>query len=309
MAGVLSAPAAFALDERVLLLSAFPTEQAKLLASAEPVAEVGVFNGRRFFTGTIEGKNVLMGLTGIGMVDAHDTTQAALDYCVTNSITVTAIIFSGVAGAGLNVDVGDVVIPNRWLVGQREVSVSDSLYAVAENMADADNVTLNACLSVEDAACTGEHLYLLPTSVCGTAGKVRVGGLGYTYDPFVGRAVPCLSSAGNLLGCEACGAPPNMSPGIEKFATDAAPFADPFFFVEVFQSFSSLSPSGAVVQDMETAVVADLAADNGIPFLGFRAISDATIPEGGAYPVEFFVKAQLAADNAATVVIKFFQLL
>src|SRR5882672_10077253 len=83
VAGVLFPPAVLAAwpgNARVLILSAYPTEGAKLLAAAAPVTEVGVFNGRRFFAGTIAGKNVVMGLTGIGLVNAVRTTRAALAY-------------------------------------------------------------------------------------------------------------------------------------------------------------------------------------------------------------------------------------
>src|SRR5207249_8652872 len=62
-----AAVAAWRPNDRVLILSAYPTEGAKLLAAAAPVTEVGVFNGRTFFAGTIAGKNVIMGLTGIGL--------------------------------------------------------------------------------------------------------------------------------------------------------------------------------------------------------------------------------------------------
>src|SRR5437899_653188 len=78
-AGTLFPPAVLAAwppDERVLILSAYPTEGAKLLAAAAPVTEVGTFNGRRFFAGTIAGKNVVMGLTGIGLVNADRTDRA-----------------------------------------------------------------------------------------------------------------------------------------------------------------------------------------------------------------------------------------
>src|SRR5947199_10292857 len=76
----------------LLILSAFPTEQAVLLSHAQPVTEVGVFNGRRFFRGTIAGKSVVLGLTGIGLVDAAATASA-----VRASIEVDRAIFSGVA--------------------------------------------------------------------------------------------------------------------------------------------------------------------------------------------------------------------
>src|SRR5437773_10989842 len=90
----------------LLILSAFPTEQAVLLSHAQPVTEVGAFNGRRFFRGTIAGKSVVLGLTGIGLVDAEATASAVLD-----SIEVDGIIFSGVAGGDHHI--GDVIVPDH----------------------------------------------------------------------------------------------------------------------------------------------------------------------------------------------------
>src|SRR5205823_562715 len=60
----------------LLILSAFPTEQAVLLSHAQLVTEIGAFNGRRFFRGTIARKRVVLGLTGIGMVNAEATASA-----------------------------------------------------------------------------------------------------------------------------------------------------------------------------------------------------------------------------------------
>src|SRR5438128_5422094 len=104
--------AAWTPNERVLILSAFPTEGAKILAAAGPVTEVGVFNGRRFFAGTIAGKSVVMGLTGIGLVDADLTTRAVLAFLQSSGVLVKAVVFSGVAGSSYNI--GDVVVPDHW---------------------------------------------------------------------------------------------------------------------------------------------------------------------------------------------------
>src|SRR5260370_40893186 len=98
--------ATWPLNARVLVLSAYPTEGVKLLAGAAPVTEVGVFNGRRFFAGTIAGKNVVMGLTGIGLVDADRTTRAVLAYLEDSGFRLKGIVFSGVAGSTYNI--GDV---------------------------------------------------------------------------------------------------------------------------------------------------------------------------------------------------------
>src|SRR5712692_8170973 len=60
-AGALFPPAVLAAwpsNARILILSAYPTEGAKLLAGAAPVTEVGVFNGRRFFPAIVAGKNI-----------------------------------------------------------------------------------------------------------------------------------------------------------------------------------------------------------------------------------------------------------
>src|SRR5881296_1507789 len=114
-AGTLFPPAVLAAwppDERVLILSAYPTEGAKILAAAGPVTEVGVFNGRRFFAGTIAGKSVVMGLTGIGLVDADLTTRAVLAFLQSSGVRVKAVVFSGVAGSSYNI--GDVVVPDHW---------------------------------------------------------------------------------------------------------------------------------------------------------------------------------------------------
>src|SRR5881296_2957073 len=95
-------------DERVLLLSAYPPEQAVLLAAAGvdgPEDQVGVFNGHRFFAGRIGAHDVILGLTGIGMVDSHNTTAAALQYFSDHGIAAKAVVFSGVAGGP---HIGDV---------------------------------------------------------------------------------------------------------------------------------------------------------------------------------------------------------
>ena len=102
------------------------------------------------------------------------------------------------------------------------------------------------------------------------------------------------------------------------FVSDAAPFADPVFLIDLFQSFA---PGGGgpdpypndpiVVEDMETAAVARVAAARHIPFLAFRALSDSDAADHGGDPLMLpgfpvmFVYAQLAADNAAAAVIAF----
>src|SRR3989442_12438666 len=103
-AGVYAPPvAAWPRNARVLVLSAFPTEGAKLLAAAAPATEVGVFNGRTFFAGTIAGKSVVMGLTGIGLGEADLTSRRLFANLGASHPRGKPIVFSGEPGTGRHI--------------------------------------------------------------------------------------------------------------------------------------------------------------------------------------------------------------
>lgn len=76
------------------MLSAFPAEADAVLSHTtldpDPVV---IVDRRRFYLGSIAGKNVIVAMTGIGLVNAADTTEAAL-----TRFGVGAVVFSGVAG-------------------------------------------------------------------------------------------------------------------------------------------------------------------------------------------------------------------
>jgi nucleoside phosphorylase len=310
-AGALFPPAVLAAwrpNARVLILSAYPTEGAKLLAAAAPVTEVGVFNGRRFFAGTIAGKNVVMGLTGIGLVNADLTTRAVLAYLEDSDFRVKAIVFSGVAGSSYNI--GDVIVPDHWTDDLEHSArpyppyrVNSRLYSIARRLVG--TVALDPNLSVEDQACTGVRAELsTPVRVDeGPQLRINRGDEGHSSDPYGGRAVPCFTPGGFLLGCEACGAPPGVPGG-----TDPGPFVDPNFFLELFESFAPGEGGSAVVQDMETAAVARIATEKRIRFIAFRGVSDGRGDPLMLPPIpylQFVVYQQLAADNAAAATLAF----
>ena len=67
-------------------------------------------NGVTFATGMLEGRQVVLFLSGISVVNTAMTVQLALDH-----FTIERIVFSGIAGGvdpGLNI--GDVVVAERW---------------------------------------------------------------------------------------------------------------------------------------------------------------------------------------------------
>src|SRR6185369_13159281 len=92
---------------------------------------------------------VVLGLTGIGLTDARNTTSAALDGLASRGISVSAIVFSGVAGGP---NIGDVVVPDRWSDDGGPYPVNACMFDVAAGLSD---VALDPYLPVEDAACTG----------------------------------------------------------------------------------------------------------------------------------------------------------
>ncbi|TBR62059.1 phosphorylase [Westiellopsis prolifica IICB1] len=113
---------------RIALISAFSGEADRLVSEmqlnngANQFNGCTVINGHRFSKGKLRGKNVVVVLTNISVVNASMVTQLTLD-----KFRVTNVIFSGVAGGiggiGANDDnpdtpnetpIGSVTIPQRW---------------------------------------------------------------------------------------------------------------------------------------------------------------------------------------------------
>jgi adenosylhomocysteine nucleosidase len=94
---------------RIAVMSAFEPELKLLLTRLQGPAKHSV-NGVEFTTGTLEGKPVVLFLSGISMTNATMNTQLVL-----NRFRVTNIVFSGIAG-GVNpqLHVGDVTVPAQW---------------------------------------------------------------------------------------------------------------------------------------------------------------------------------------------------
>src|SRR6185369_7657774 len=94
---------------RVAIISAFPAELALLQSRIEQPRKQSV-NGVEFTSGVLQGKPVVMFLSGVSMTNAAMNTQLVLD-----RFNVSHIVFSGIAG-GVNpaLKVGDVVVAQRW---------------------------------------------------------------------------------------------------------------------------------------------------------------------------------------------------
>lgn len=292
---------------RLLVLSAYPAEIDKLLTSTT-VTDIEVIDGRRFFVGSLRGNEVVLALTGIGLVNAEATTRAAIGrFACGSEPAITGIVFSGVAGG--RSFIGDVTVPARWTLddGATSLPVDAEMFAVAEQ-AIAAGVPLEGVAPLGDVACVGIDPNIVRAIRMPNQPQIRAGGDGKSADPFGGRAFPCIPGGGNVFGCEPCRAPGFAVPDVRGFVSKAAPFADPDFFLGYFES-PTPSTTEWDAEDMETAGMALVATEAGIPFIAFRAMSDG---EGDplrlpGFPFQFFIYHQLAANNAATVALAFLE--
>src|SRR5262249_39377656 len=100
-------------NQTYAIFSAFPAETALLLERATVKEERIIKNqfGRDliFRRGELGGVQVVIALTGIGLVNASEATSVLLD-----NFDVAGIVFSGVAGSPLPLRIGDVAVAESW---------------------------------------------------------------------------------------------------------------------------------------------------------------------------------------------------
>ena len=95
--------------ERCALISAFEPERSAIHRRMQ-VLRTLTRNGTTFDVGTLDGRNVVLFSTGVGMVNAAMTTQLALD-----TFNISNIVLSGIAGgADPKLHIGDVVVASKW---------------------------------------------------------------------------------------------------------------------------------------------------------------------------------------------------
>src|SRR5262249_57892169 len=189
---------------------------------------------------------------------------ATTTHAVLDCFDIRAIVFSGVAGSDLNI--GDVAVPLEWSDGMATYPAGADLFAVARTITSPP-VVLEQCTPVPPDP-PG------PMVCLDHAPKIVAGGEGVSEDPFGGSAFPCMPGQGPVFGC------------------DEALVASP-----------AVIPAASVpdATDMETAAVARVAHDAGIPYVGFRGVSDGPGDPLGlpGFPAQFFAYSKLSADTPA----------
>ena len=270
---------------RLVVMSAFDAELSQLRSQANITGSYTI-NGRTYYVGQLSGKDVVMVLSGVSMVNAAMTAQTALDH-----FHVTGIVFSGIAG-GVNpeLNIGDVVVPAQWGEYQEQLFARET-----ENDWDTGRSTREfgnyGMMFPQYVSVTStkkpdqeEQRFWFPVSTemlevaRKTAGQVQLNKCTF--------ARICLDHQPNII--------------VGGNGVSGPTFVDNADYREwTWQTFEADS------LDMESAAVAHVAYANSVPFIAFRSLSD--LAGGGPGENELATFFQLAADNSATVVAAFLE--
>ena len=265
---------------RIAVVSAFAPELA-ILKRGVTGAAVHAINGVEFTAGRLAGRDVVLFLSGISMVNAAMTVQLAIDH-----FAIDRIVFSGIAG-GVDpaLDVGDVVIADRWgqyleTVFARDGPAGWETPPFFRYPHGNFGMMFPRSLSVRRAgAAAPETRFWFPADQAMlAAARAAAGGVALRRCTAEGACLP---------------RPPKVVVGGAGVSGGA--FVDNAAFRDyTFDTF------GARVLDMESAAAAHVAWANDVPFIAVRSLSDLAGGRADGNQLEVFFR--LAADNAARVV-------
>ncbi len=288
----LAAPAIAAPAERpsarIAVVSAFEPEW-RALRGEVAHARARTIDGVEFVTGKLAGKPVLLFLSGISMTNAAMTMQLALD-----RFAVRAIVFSGVAGGvDPSLDVGDVVVPERWgpyLEAVFARARPDGSFAPPDAERGADGFA--------------NYGMIFPRgTMARRAGAPPARRFWFAADPAMLAVAARIAPGVALRRCVATlcltGTPRVVVGG--NGVSGAAFVDNAEFRAWAFRTFQ------ARVLDMETAAVAQVAHANARPFIAFRSLSDLAGGDPGKNQAHAFFG--IASDNSAAVVTAFLKAL
>ncbi|MEM7643416.1 MAG: 5'-methylthioadenosine/S-adenosylhomocysteine nucleosidase [Pseudomonadota bacterium] len=267
-------------EPRIAVLSAFAPEWIALQEAMEG-AEIETVNGNRFVTGTLEGKPVVLALSGVSLINAAMTTQLVLE-----RFDVDAIVFSGIAGGvDPSLNIGDVVVAARWgtyldVVMARETE---------------DGFQIPPFLTVEFPGFGMIHPRTPSVQSARTDEPERR--FWFDADPDLLAIAEEVAQTIDLSACTETDTCLSEAPRIVVGGNgvSGAAFVDNAALREwTFQTFD------AQVLDMESSAVAHVAYANEVPFIAFRSLSDLAGGGDGANEMGTFMG--IAATNAAQVV-------
>ncbi len=266
---------------RIGIISAYEPEWEDLKeAVADP--DEHTHKAVTFVTGTLEGREIVLFLSGVSMVNAAMTAQMALD-----RFNIEALVFSGIAG-GVDpaLGIGDIVVADRW---------GPYLHMVIAREASAGSYSVPPFYGKPFP----NYGMMFPEPV-----DVRPKSEGDPEEKFWFEADAAMletaRKAAATVALERCdedgtclGKAPQVVIGGNGVSGSA--FVDNADFRRyVFDTFK------AQVLDMESAAVAQVAYANDVPFIAIRSLSDLAGGGEGANELGTFFK--LAAANSAAMV-------
>lgn len=269
------------LDEtpRVAVISAFPPEIGALNAATSEQKTFHV-HGVQFMTGKLEGKPVVVFLSGVSMVNAAMTTQMALD-----RFNITRIVFSGIAGGvDEGLDIGDVVVADQWAQNLESAFAreTDKGFEVSSSIRNSPLANYGMIYP---------RAIILPGADLSTPARVW-----FPADPALLDTARKVAAEVALQRCvtDKCLVHP------PKVVVGGNGVSAPVFLDNAGYRKYLRATFEARVVDMESAAVAHVALVNKTPFIAFRSLSD--LAGGGAGANEMHTFMALASDNSATVV-------
>lgn len=268
---------------RLAVLSAFEPELTLLLKQLKNPVKHSI-NGVDFTTGVLEGKAVVLFLSGISMTNAAMNTQLVLD-----RFNVQGLVFSGIAG-GVNpsLHIGDVAVPAQW---------SQYLEVLMARETSPGQFTVPPRMGSQTLPAFG-MLHPRPVETRTAANPKPQRKYWFEVDPKMLAVARSLSNV-ELNSCSAgvcLTRKPQLMVGGNGVSGQA--FVDNAAFREyAFKTFE------ANVLDMESAAVGMVAYSNNVPYIVFRSLSD--LAGGGEAENEMVTFMNIAADNSAKVLLAF----
>ncbi|AGT08043.1 5'-methylthioadenosine/S-adenosylhomocysteine nucleosidase [Paracoccus aminophilus] len=268
---------------RIAIVSAFEPEWLALKEVVQPTGH-SIQHGTEFVTGTLEGKDVVLYLSGVSMVNAAMTAQLALD-----RFNIQAIAFTGIAGsAEPKYDIGDVAIPLRWgqyfeVVAGRE---RDGAFTMPRFFrSDHKNFGM---------------FFTRPLDVITAQSQKPETKFWFEVDPKLFRIAAEAAKDVKLSNCSKGNACLTKMPEVRIGGNGVSGSV----FVDNAQLRNWAHETfKADVLDMESAAVAQVAYSNDVPFIAFRSVSD--LAGGGAGHNEMGTFMDLAAANSVAVMSRF----
>jgi adenosylhomocysteine nucleosidase len=272
---------------RTAVISAFKPERNQLLAALTKRQD-WIINGTDYAAGEIEGKPVVLFLSGISMINAAMTTQIVVDH-----FSIKRLVFSGISG-GLNPDlgIGDVVVPDQW---------SEYLEAVFARQKGTGYV-LPAFVDHSQNKNFG-MIFPQPVQIAREPQDPESRNW-FAVDPALIAVARTVARDVKLNDCTAdkkcLGRQPKIVIGGNGVSGQA------FVDNSAFRDYARKTFDASVV-DMESASIAHVAYANKVPFIAFRSLSDLAGGDAGDNQIETFM--DLASGNSASVVEAFLKAL